>query len=297
MPATTCQIAFNQSMLIGECPLWQPDQAALYWVDIAGKAVHRLHPASGMHRSWQMPSEPAAIAHCASGGLMVALRSGFSHLDTNSGSIRPIASATYDTATTRFNDGRCDAAGRFWAGTMYEPRDKKNAAMYCLERGNVRTAWHGGITVSNGLAFSPDNRIMYHADTTAHAIYRRDFDLATGHAGQPSIFKQFSSNRTEGYGGRPDGAAVDSEGAYWCAMFDGGRLLRLAPDGMILSEITLPLRCPTMLAFGGDDLRTLYVTSASNNRSQEELEQFPLSGCILCLRVDVAGRIEPAYME
>lgn len=298
MPNTVnFQVAFKQSMRVGECPLWHPDEAALYWVDIDGKAIHRLRPADGSHRSWPMPSEPAAIARCASGGLMVALRAGFAHLNTKTGKLAPVASAPYDTATTRFNDGRCDTAGRFWVGTLYEPRDRQLGAMYCLERGMVRTAWEGGITVSNGLAFSPDNRILYHADTTAHTLYQRDFDLATGDAGQPRIFRQFSADRTKDYSGRPDGAAVDSEGAYWCAMFDGGRLLRLAPDGTILREIALPLRCPTMIAFGGDDLRTLYVTSASQNRSAEELARYPLSGCVLSMRVDVPGRIEPAYRD
>lgn len=295
MSNNTPQIVFNQAMQVGECPLWHPEEAALYWVDIGGKAIHRHHPASGAHQSWEMPSEPATIARTA-GGLIVALRCGFSKLDTSTGTLTQIAAAPYDTSTTRFNDGRCDAAGRFWVGTIYEPRDKQNAEMYCLERGAVRLVWSGGTTVSNGLAFSPDNRTLYHADTTSHVIRRHDFDLASGHVGQPQLFKQFSTDKTNNYGGRPDGAAIDSEGAYWCAMFEGGRVLRLSQGGEILSEITLPLRCPTMIAFGGDELRTLYITSASHNRSEAELAQYPASGCVLSVRVDVPGRAEHAYL-
>jgi sugar lactone lactonase YvrE len=289
------KVVHDQAMAVGECPLWNPAEACLYWVDIDGLAVHRLHPASGEHRAWSMASEPAALALNASGGLVVALRSGFVHLDTGSGAVTPIAPAPYDTATTRFNDGRVDAAGRFWVGTLYEPRDQQAAQMFCLERGAVRLVWSGGMTVSNGLGFSPDQKLLYHADTTSHRIDRYAFDVATGAVSHPQRFQQFSTDRTSNYGGRPDGAAVDSEGAYWCAMFEGGRLLRFAPDGELLREVALPLRCPTMVAFGGDDLRTLYITSASHKRPAEERARLPLSGCVLSLRVDVAGLPEPLY--
>ena len=125
-------------------------------------------------------------------------------------------------------------------------------------------------SASNGLAFSPDNRTLYRSDTTSHTIRAYDFDVASGQLGASRILREFSQDRTNNYGGRPDGAAVDSEGAYWCAMMEGSRLLRLSPDGEILSELKLPARCPTMLAFGGPDLKTLYVTTARNNRPAAE---------------------------
>ena len=289
------KVVHRQPMAVGECPLWNPAEACLYWVDIDGFAVHRLDPASGEHRSWKMDSEPTALALSAGGGLVVALRSGFAHLDTASGALAPIAPAPYDTATTRFNDGRVDPAGRFWVGTLYEPRDQQAAQMFCLERGAVKLVWSGGMTVSNGLGFSPDQKWLYHSDTTSHRIDRYAFDAATGEVSHPQRFQQFSTDRAKNYGGRPDGAAVDSDGAYWCAMFEGGRLLRFAPDGELLREVKLPLRCPTMVAFGGADLRTLYITSASHKRSDEERAQYPLTGCVLSLRVEVAGLPEPLY--
>lgn len=292
------KVVHPEPMAVGECPLWHPAEASLYWVDIDGFTVHRLHPASGEHRSWRMASEPAALAIDARGGLVVALRSGFAHLNTQDGTVTPIAPAPYDTATTRFNDGKVDAAGRFWIGTIYEPRDKQAAQMFCLERGAVTLKWSGGMTVSNGLGFSPDQRRLYHADTTTHRVDRYDFDVASGTASNPRRFQQFSADRgASDYGGRPDGAAVDSEGAYWCAMFEGGRLLRFAPDGTLLREVKLPVRCPTMLAFGGADLRTLYITSASHNRPPAELAQYPHNGKVLKLRVSIPGQPEPAYQE
>jgi sugar lactone lactonase YvrE len=294
--ADDLKVVHDAAMAVGECPLWHAREASLYWVDIDGFTVHRLHPASGAHRAWRMETEPSALAIHAGGGMVVALRSGFVHLDTDSGAVTPLAAASYDTTTTRFNDGRVDPAGRFWVGTLYEPRDKPAAEMYCLDRGHVRLVWSGGMTVSNGLAFSPDGRWMYHADTTSHRIDRYEFDVATGTVSNPQRFQQFSTDKAASdYGGRPDGAAVDSEGAYWCAMFEGGRILRFAPSGELLREIKLPVRCPTMVAFGGDDLRTLYITSASHKRPPAELARYPLTGRVLSLRVDIAGRPEPEY--
>jgi sugar lactone lactonase YvrE len=289
------QVLFNTPMQLGECPLWHPDEAALYWIDIAGLAIHRHHPASGAHSSWPLPSEPGCIARSSNGRLLVAMRSGLATLDTGSGSLAPLAAAPYDTTKMRFNDGRCDAAGRLWAGTLYEPRDQALGSLFCVQRGAIRDAGKP-VIVSNGLAFSVDNRTLYHADTTAHRISAYDFDVATGRLGNGRLFKQFSTDKSHQYGGRPDGAAVDSEDAYWCAMYEGGRVLRLSPSGDVLREIALPVRCPTMIAFGGADLRTLYITSARHNRSAAELARHPLSGCVLTLRVDVPGRPEPAYI-
>ncbi|HEY1044349.1 MAG TPA: SMP-30/gluconolactonase/LRE family protein [Telluria sp.] len=289
------EVVHDEAMLVGECPLWHPVEYALYWVDIDGFSVHRVHPASGKYSVWRTPSEPSALA-LAEDGLVVATRRGFIHLNTTSGALTDIAPSPFDTATTRFNDGRVDPLGRFWVGTMYEPRNAPAAEMYVLECGKVRRAWAGGMTNSNGLAFSPDGRTMYHADTTTHRIDRYGFDAARGTVSGPTPFRVFDTDKTApGYGGRPDGAAVDSEGCYWIAMYEGGRILRFSPDGELLRELAVPVRCPTMVAFGGADLRTLYITSASKGRPAGELATHPLSGKVLCTAVDVAGREEPFY--
>jgi sugar lactone lactonase YvrE len=289
------EVLCDTPMLLGESPLWHPDEAALYWVDIAGLAIHRFHPQSGAHQTWPLPSEPGCIARCMDGGLIVAMRSGVSMLDTSSGTLTPLAYAPYDSRRMRFNDGRCDAAGRLWIGTLYDPRDQPLGSLFCIERGVIRQVGNP-VTVSNGVAFSVDNRTIYHTDTTAHRINVYAFDVATGQLEDGRLFKQFSTDKMGNYGGRPDGAAVDSENAYWCAMYEGGCLLRISPSGEVLQEIRLPVRCPTMIAFGGANLRTLYVTTARHKRSVEELAACPLSGYVLALQVDVPGRIEPAYI-
>lgn len=296
-PEPGLEVAFDEAMTVGESPLWHALENCLYWVDIDGFAIHRLHPDSGAHTRWTAPSEPSALGLCEDGGLIVALRQGFARFNPVTGSFTPIAVAPYDTATARFNDGRIDPAGRFWVGTMYEPKDAQKAAMYVLERGAVRRAWDGGMTTSNGLAFSPDHFWMYHADTTTHRIDRYPYDPATGELGAAEPFQRFDTDKSApGYGGRPDGGAVDSEGAYWSAMFEGGRLLRFSSKGELLREVKLPLRCPTMMAFGGADLRTLYITSAGAKRPAAERERYPLSGRVLSLRVDVPGLPEPHYI-
>jgi sugar lactone lactonase YvrE len=296
MKISKIDVLHDEPMQVGECPFWHDVESALYWVDINGLTVNRVHPASGKFSSWKMASEPSAIAADGDNNLVVATRLGFVRLNTTSGAITDICPAPYDTAIVRFNDGRVDPAGRFWVGTMYEPRDKPAAEMYVLERDKLRLAWSGGMTNSNGLAWSPDGRTMFHADTTSHRIDCYDFDAATGSVANGRNLVAFSTDKSAAdYGGRPDGATVDAEGNYWVAMFEGGRLLKLSPTGELLREVQLPLRCPTAVAFGGADLRTLYVTSASHGRSADELAQYPLTGKVLCMKVDVAGVVQPEY--
>jgi sugar lactone lactonase YvrE len=290
------EVAHDAPMLVGESAIWHEVESALYWVDINGLTVNRVHPASGKYSSWKMASEPSALAIDGDNNLVVATRRGLLHLNTSTGEETSIAEAPYDVAKVRFNDGRVDPAGRFWIGTMYEPRDQPAAEMYVLDHGQLRRAWAGGMTNSNGLAWSLDGRTMFHADTTTHRIDCYDYDPATGTQSNRRTLLSFPTDKSApGYGGRPDGATVDSEGAYWVAMFEGGRVLRISPSGEILRELLLPARCPTSVAFGGADLRTLYITTASHGRSAQELAEYPLSGKVLCTRVDVAGREEPEY--
>ena len=290
------EVVHDAPMLVGESAIWHEVESALYWVDIEGLTVNRLHAASGKFSSWKMGSNPSALAIDDNNFLVVATRERLLRLNTTDGAETPIADAPYDTSKVRFNDGRVDPAGRFWIGTMYEPRDQPAAEMYVLARDNLRCAWRGGMTNSNGLAWSLDGRTMFHADTTTHRIDCYDFDVATGEHSNRRTILTFPTDKTApDYGGRPDGATMDSEGMYWVAMFEGGRVLRISPTGEILREIKLPVRCPTSVCFGGPDLRTLYITSASQGRSSEEIAQYPHTGKVLSVRLDVAGREEPEY--
>jgi len=282
---------------LGESPFWHPDEAALYWIDIPGRAIHRWHPAGAGHTAWSLGDspldEPGCIAPLLGGRLLLAQRRGLRVFDTATGRCGPLlAEAPYDTAHERFNDGKADAQGRLWVGTIYEPRDRAAGALYCWTGGRLNRVL-GDVTVSNGLAFAQDGRGMLWSDTKAHRIDRLALEAATGAVSVRQPWKQFDlrdpAQPLSTYGGRPDGAAIDCEGACWVAMFEGQRLLRLAPDGTLLSEWPLPVRCPTMPCFGGPDLKTLYLTTARHNRPADELAEQPMAGCVLSLRVAVPG--------
>lgn len=283
---------------VGESPFWHPHEQLLYWVDILSKKIHRCNVFMGAVESWVMAGphdlEPGCIAPAADGGLVIALRDGIYRAKKWEGGLEQLASADHDSATTRFNDGKCDPLGRFWASTIYEPRDARQAALYCLQ-GGALAGMAGDATVGNGLAWSADSRTLYWSDTTAHVIRAWDWDAARNALAAPRVFVQFPFKPAgwqpgqPGYGGRPDGASVDSEGNYWVAMFEGARVLKLSPAGELLAEIATPVQCPTMVCFGGDDLQTLYLTSARHGRPAAELQAMPLSGAVLSLRVDVPG--------
>jgi sugar lactone lactonase YvrE len=278
--------------LLGETPFWHPDEAALYWCDIPGRLLNRWDPSRSDHRQWALDAEPGCCAPLPGGGLLLAMRDGVFRFDLESGQRRRLAAAPYDARHERFNDGKADARGRIWVSTIYEPRDRPAAALYRFAAGRLERV-AGDITVGNGLAFSPDGRTLYRSDTAAHRIDAFDFDGADGSLSRQRVFAQFPPKPADGglagYGGRPDGAAVDAEGAYWAAMFEGQRLLRLAPDGRVLQELPLPVRCPTMPCFGGADLRTLFVTTSRENRPVAELAAQPLAGCVLWTRVETPG--------
>jgi sugar lactone lactonase YvrE len=278
--------------LLGESPVWHPREQVLYWCDIPGRRLHRYDPRGACHERWDFDDEIGCCAPVAGGGMLLAMRKAIVHFDLASGRSTSLAMAPYDTGTERFNDGKPDAAGRFWVGTIYEPRDAERASLYRLDGRRLQRV-HGGITTSNGLAWSPDGRTMYWSDTKAHTIYAMDYDAATGQPGPRRQFARLAAREPgvdpSTYGGRPDGAAVDAQGGYWVAMFEGGRLLRLSPEGRVVRELRLPVRCPTMPCFGGPDLKTLYVTTSREHRPAEELAREPLAGCVLELRVDIPG--------
>lgn len=277
---------------LGESPLWHVEEQSLYYVDIAGRQVLRLHPGSGQLTRWPQQAEPGCIARLSGGGLLVARRDGLWRLDTRTGAQDRLAAPPYDPSRQRFNDGKPDARGRFWVGTIDDAREPQ-ACLYRCDSGNFERM-DGGIANSNGLAFSPDGRRLYWADTKGHQLWVfSPVDPDSGCLGDRHRLASFAPPQAgvplQRYGGRPDGAAVDAEGCYWVAMYEGQRLLRLSPEGVLLQEVRLPVRCPTMPCFGDADLRTLFVTTARQGRPEAELAEQPWAGCVLRLRVDVPG--------
>ncbi|MFN4115052.1 MAG: SMP-30/gluconolactonase/LRE family protein [Inhella sp.] len=269
---------------LGESPLWHPIEQALYSVDIARREVLRWH-ASGVER-WAQDSEPSCLALRAQGGLLLARRDGLFAFDA--GRLQQLAEPPYDPSKQRFNDGKVGPDGAWYVGTIDDARAPEAALYRCGPAGITRL--QQGITTSNGLAWSPNGGSMYWADTKAHTVYR----LAANGEGPREVFAQWQqrdpAQPLDAYAGRPDGAAVDAEGCYWVAMYEGARLLRLSPYGDLLLTVMLPARCPTMPCFGGADLRTLYITTAA----EAAATALPAAGALLSLRVDVPG-LPPAF--
>jgi sugar lactone lactonase YvrE len=283
--------------ILGESPFWHPQEQMLYWADIAGCKVHRLNPFMGDVETWDMPSEPGCFAPAKSDGYIIALRDRIVRAQAWGGELKLLSMINHDASTTRSNDGKCDAAGRFWVGTMFEPRTANNAQLLCWN-GSALQLKQGNAIVANALAFSPDGKTVYWADTPQHKIWAWDLDGATSAMTNQRVFKEFATKpvgwvsglpANGGYGGRPDGAAVDVQGNLWVAMFEGKRIVQLSPSGVELQNIETPMTTCTMPAFGGDDMQTLYLTSARHNRSEEELKREPQMGCVFSTRANVAG--------
>lgn len=289
-------VAVDQPSALGESPFWHPHEQMLYWLDIPGRAVRRANVFMGTVQTWALPQDLGSMAPATGGGLVLALRDGIYRAREWGGPLTLLAPLPGDPLQLRFNDGKADPVGRFWAGTYAEQKITPDAALYCLdpERGGLQ-AMHAGFFTSNGLAWSPDARTLYWADTQGHQILGWDWDAASNTLGTQRLLRSFAP-RPEGwragqagYGGRPDGAAVDQEGNYWSAQYEGARLLKLSPQGEVLAEFAVPAQCPTMPCFGGDDGQTLYLTTARAGRPADELERLPLSGCVFSMRVDVPG--------
>lgn len=284
-------VAAREPSLLGECPLWSSDEQALYWVDIRAPALKRLAWPGGAVTTIPMPEHIGCIAFADGGGFVAAFRSGIWLLDRDGRRVRELAANPEDTAQSRFNDGRVDALGRLWVGTIDES-GTGGAALYVLD-GIQLTRIEGGLTISNGLAFSPDGRLAYHADTPRRIVTRRPIEPVHGSIGQPEPWLDLT-RRAEAFGS-PDGAAIDTKGCYWVAQYGGASVERYSPEGACVGTLRLPVRCPTMVAFGGPDLRTLFVTSASYQCPSQDENERQLAGTLLAIDVDAQGIEEPRF--
>jgi sugar lactone lactonase YvrE len=283
---------------LGESPWWHPQEQMLYWADIAGCHLHRMNVFTGELQSWRMPSEPGCFAPAMRGGYIIALRERIVRVREWGGELQTLCSFNHEAATTRANDGKCDPSGRFWAGTMFEPRTANDAKLFSYTAREGLQFKQGNAIVANCLAFSPNSKTVYWADTPQHKIWAWDFESGTGAMMNQRVLMEFPAKPqgwqsglpgNGGYLGRPDGAAMDTQGNLWVAMFEGKRVLQISPKGEILQSIEAPVTTCTMPAFGGDDLQTLYLTTARHNRSEAELAREPAMGCVFSLRVNAVG--------
>lgn len=289
----TAECVLHAAAQLGECPLWDPDEARLYWVDIDGRAVHRFDPASGQDEERAMPGRPGSIALTRTRGrLLVALETRLGVLDWQSGGWRDWIELEPAGTGNRLNDGRCDPAGRFWVGSMFSPAAAKRTTgrLHRVGPEGIADTIQYGIGVSNGLAFAPDGRTMYFADTSRDLVWAYDYDPDSGERTNERVFLDF-----DGLPGRPDGAAVDEDGCYWIACVFGSAVLRVTPAGEIDVRVAVPVAKPTMAAFGGPDRSTLFITSIGGGGSHAVDPAQPEAGGLFAIVTGHRGLPEPRF--
>jgi sugar lactone lactonase YvrE len=277
---------------VGETPVYDASADRLYWIDVRETpAIHAIDLATGRARRWAMAEDIGSIAPSGDGRLVAGLRSGFAFFDPAAGAVTPIADPEPDLTGNRMNDGKCDPAGRFWCCSMNPESGTPDGSLYVLERDLAWRRLHGGYFTPNGLAWSLDGATLYFADTRRGLVYAFPFDARAGTIGARRVFADVGAMP-----GGPDGATVDAEDHLWSAQFDGGCLIRYAPDGRIDRVVRLPVSKPASCAFGGPGYRTLFVTTATRGLDDAQRRAEPLAGRVLALDVGVAG-VAPAAFD
>lgn len=277
---------------LGEGPIWASEEAVLYWADSMAQSLNRFDPATGARQCWPVPDLIGSFALCRTGGALLALRRGLAVLDFESGVVRTVKDFALAERDNRFNDGKCDRRGRFWAGTMHFaglPRQPRGR-LYRFEPDLSHAVRETGIRTSNGIGWSPDDRTMYFTDTRVSRIHAYDYDIETGANTRRRDFAVVPEET-----GYPDGLTVDSAGYVWSVNWGGGRVVRYAPDGAVDRVVPIPVSRPTSVTIGGPDMRTLFVTSAREGLSDAELAREPMAGGIFAMEVEVPGLPEPRF--
>jgi L-arabinonolactonase len=276
--------------ILGEGVLWDHAAKKLRWLDIESSEIWTLDPATGRASARKAPERIACFAPRQRGGLLVGFASGFAFYDPETGRREDIAAFEPDVPNTRLNDGRTDRQGRFIAGGFDEVEGKLISSVARLDANGKMTTLFGEVGCANGICFSPDGKTMYFADSNVATIWAFDYDTATGCLGRRRVFAEL-----KGQPGIPDGSCVDSEGCVWSAQWNGRRVLRFAPDGRIDRVVEVPVLNPTCVAFGGADLKTLYITTARYRMTAGQLAADPASGALFALRPGVRGLPDAAF--
>lgn len=273
-------LAVNNTL--GESPIWHPEEQALYWVDIPDGRLYRYEPANGTYQIFAIGKQVSTLAFRMAGGLIMGVDDGFALWDLVSQSLEFIVRPAADIAGRRFNDGAVDHQGRFWAGTSSK---EDNNTLYRLDPDRSVHTMETGLTLSNGIGWSPDDTIMYLTDTRRQMIYAYDFDATTG-----TIKNRRPFVHTPTADDFPDGLTVDSEGFVWSARYLGGKIVRYDPDGKVEREIKLPVTKVSSCVFGGSELDELYITTASIGMKDQ-----PLAGDLFRLKTEIIGLPEPKF--
>ena len=275
---------WEEPAILGEGPLWVARENAVYWVDIVSKKLHRYALADGARRTWTFETEVTSLAARQQGGLVGTVRDGFAFIDLETHTIEPVASPETEMPDNRFNDGKVDEKGRYWAGSMDDGEKLVSGSLYRLDGDLALHKMDENYSITNGPTFSVDGKTLYHTDTAKRTIFA--FNLSEdGAINAKRIFVQLEAEE-EGY---PDGMTVDSENCIWLAHFAGSRITRYSPESEIIEVISMPVPNITSCTFAGPDLDTMYITTARHLLSEEDIRKYPLSGSLFSCKPGVTG--------
>ena len=279
--ASEPRVVWDLEALLGEGPIWA--RGALWFVDIKKQKVHRFDPASGERQSWASPEQVGFVLPARSGGFIAGLQSGLHRFDPEGGVFSPLVAVEPDKPENRLNDGVVDPAGRLWFGTMDNGESEKSGSFYCFDGGRLRDTGLGGIAITNGPAVSPDGRTLYWVDTLERTMNACAVG-EDGSLGESRLFARIAQGE-----GNPDGPTIDSEGCVWISLYAGWEVRRYSPAGELIARVRFPVANITKIAFGGDDLRTVFATTARQKLAPEEIAPQPDIGNLFEFRVDVPG--------
>ena len=282
------KLVVDAHAIVGEGPIWDQKNQVLYWVDIMGNKLHVYDPTSGDDEAYDVGQSVGTVVPRASGGLMLAMHHGFAAYDMPSKTLDFIIDPEAEKPDNRFNEGKCDPAGRFWAGTMTISPTPRTGGLYCMDTDLAVHQVFADITISNGICWSLDHATMYYIDSPRYDVRAYDYDVDTGHVKNERVLFEIPKET-----GMPDGMVIDTEGKLWIAHYGGSKVCRWNPDeGTVLQQIDLPVSNVTACAFAGDHFEELYITSASSGMSEKELEREPHAGGLF-VAIPGARGIEP----
>jgi len=280
------ELVVDEQALLGEGPSWDATNKVLYWVNILEKKIFMYDPGTHVNRTIELDQYVGAVVPTESGKLMLALQHGFYTMDLNTEQLTKIVDPEEHLPDNRFNDGKCDVRGRFWAGTMSLKDAQGAGSLYCLDvKHNVKTMIQN-VTISNGIAWSPDNKVMYHIDTPTRQIAAYDFEVETGIISNKRVVIEVPEEM-----GNPDGMTADEAGMLWVAKWGGSQIGRWNPNtGERIDSVDVPAPLVTSCSFGGENMDELYITTARVGLSDETLQKYPKAGGLFRVKTDVKGQ-------
>jgi sugar lactone lactonase YvrE len=282
------ELVVDARAFIGESLLWVPEEGLLYWADIKAPALYALEPVSGKNRRWEVPTELGGFALDGKGRALLALRNGLHWLTLETGLLEQIAPPPFDPRLIRFNESGCDSKGRFWVGTMTDPpageATAQTGALYSFTSREGLRAHPDSARITNGMAWNDDETILYLSHSEERVVYQYSFDAAAGRLGTRREFIKIEGP------GVPDGAAIDENGYYWCAIHGEGRLHAYSPSGALAETLALPVSKPTMCCFAGEDLEWLYVSSARDGLDAAAMAKEPEAGGLFRIKTGQRGQ-------